>query len=99
MVSHIPPKARLTTHVVSKECLASIGEAAEKTSTSEHSTFRQILSTKTVHLLAFFVLVYVGVEVTIGGWIVTYITDVRGGGPSTSGYVSAGFFGGKKSVL
>jgi hypothetical protein len=27
------------------------------------------------------------------GWIVTYIIDVRGGGPS-SGYVSAGFFGG-----
>ncbi|KAJ7832081.1 major facilitator superfamily domain-containing protein [Mycena olivaceomarginata] len=75
------------------ECLASVGEAAGETSTSEHSTFRQILTTKTVHLLAFFILVYVGVEVTIGGWIVTYIIDVRGGGPS-SGYVSAGFFGG-----
>ncbi|KAJ7185624.1 major facilitator superfamily domain-containing protein [Mycena filopes] len=77
------------------ELLISVGEAAGETSTSEHSTFRQILSTKTVHLLAFFILVYVGVEVTIGGpqWIVTYIIDVRGGGPS-SGYVSAGFFGG-----
>ncbi|KAF8187039.1 major facilitator superfamily domain-containing protein [Mycena galopus ATCC 62051] len=75
------------------ECLASVGEAAGETSTSEHSTFRQILTTKTVHLLAFFILVYVGVEVTIGGWIVTYIIDVRHGGPS-SGYVSAGFFGG-----
>lgn len=32
-------------------------------------------------------------KVTIGGWIVTYIINVRGGGPS-SGYVSAGFFGG-----
>ncbi|KAJ6595845.1 major facilitator superfamily domain-containing protein [Mycena vulgaris] len=75
------------------ECLASVGEAAGETGTSEHSTFRQILSLKTVHLLAFFILVYVGVEVTIGGWIVTYIINVRGGGPS-SGYVSAGFFGG-----
>ena len=27
------------------------------------------------------------------GWIVTYIIDVRGGGPS-SGYISSGFFGG-----
>lgn len=27
------------------------------------------------------------------GWIVTYIIDVRGGGP-TSGYISTGFFGG-----
>ncbi|KAJ7634865.1 MFS general substrate transporter [Roridomyces roridus] len=75
------------------ECLAQVGEAAGETGTSEHSTFRQILTTKTVHLLAFFILVYVGVEVTIGGWIVTYIIDVRGGGPS-AGYVSAGFFGG-----
>lgn len=33
------------------------------------------------------------VEVTLGGWIVTYIIEVRGGGPS-SGYVSSGFFGG-----
>ncbi|KAJ7772039.1 MFS general substrate transporter, partial [Mycena maculata] len=48
---------------------------------------------KTVHLLAFFALVYVGVEVTIGGWIVTFIIDVKGGGPS-SGYISSGFFGG-----
>jgi fucose permease len=50
-----------------------------------------------VHLLAFFILVYVGVEVTIGGWIVTYIIDVRGGDAS-SGYISAGFFGGKELV-
>jgi fucose permease len=43
--------------------------------------------------MAFFILVYVGVEVTIGGWIVTFMLDVRGGG-SSSGYVSSGFFGG-----
>ena len=29
----------------------------------------------------------------MGGWIVTYIINVRGGGPS-SGYISSGFFGG-----
>jgi len=33
------------------------------------------------------------VEVTLGGWIVTYVIEVRGGGPS-SGYISSGFFGG-----
>ena len=32
-------------------------------------------------------------EVTLGGWIVTYVIEVRGGGPS-SGYISSGFFGG-----
>jgi len=62
-------------------------------STSDHSNFRQILSLRTVHLLSIFALLYVGVEVTIGGWITTYIIDVRGGGPS-AGYISSGFFGG-----
>lgn len=55
------------------------------------------MKTRVVHLLAFFILIYVGVEVTIGGWIVTYIIEVRGGGPS-AGYISSGFFGGQ-SIL
>ena len=50
-----------------------------------------------VHLLALFILVYVGTEVTLGGWIVTYVIDLRGGGPS-SGYISSGFFGGECDV-
>ncbi|KAJ6470121.1 MFS general substrate transporter [Mycena vitilis] len=75
------------------ECLALIGEAAGEKNTSERSHFRQILSLKSVHILAFFAMMYVGVEVTIGGWITTYIVDVRGGGPS-AGYISSGFFGG-----
>ncbi|KAJ7108526.1 major facilitator superfamily domain-containing protein [Mycena epipterygia] len=75
------------------ECLGLVGEAPGETGTSEHSNFRQILSLKSVHLLAFFTLVYVGVEVTIGGWITTYIIQIRGGGPS-AGYISSGFFGG-----
>ncbi|ETW78487.1 hypothetical protein HETIRDRAFT_460335 [Heterobasidion irregulare TC 32-1] len=75
------------------ECLAQIGQAAGETGASEDSKYRQIFGLKAVHLLAFFILVYVGVEVTIGGWIVTFIMQVRQGGAS-SGYISAGFFGG-----
>ncbi|KAF8870181.1 major facilitator superfamily domain-containing protein [Infundibulicybe gibba] len=75
------------------ECLDKIGQSAGEKGASEDTKFRQILSIKSVHLLAFFILVYVGVEVTIGGWIVTFLIDVRGGGPS-AGYVSSGFFGG-----
>lgn len=53
----------------SVECLAQIGQApGEKgPGNSEHGTMRQILGTRAVHLLAFFILVYVGVEVTMGG--------------------------------
>ncbi|KAF9242916.1 MFS general substrate transporter [Melanogaster broomeanus] len=75
------------------ECLAEIGISAESKDASKHSHLRQIFALKDVHLLATFILVYVGAEVTIGGWMVTYIIDVRGGGPS-SGYISTGFFGG-----
>ncbi|KAF9023671.1 MFS general substrate transporter [Hymenopellis radicata] len=46
-----------------------------------------------VHLLTAFVLVYIGVEVTIGGWIVSFALQERDGGPN-SGYISSGFFGG-----
>ncbi|KAG8809398.1 hypothetical protein FRC17_003459 [Serendipita sp. 399] len=66
------------------------GAAASGT---QKSSMSQILGNMTVQLMAIFILVYVGVEVTIGGWIVTFIIEVRGGGPS-SGYVSSGFFGG-----
>ncbi|KAG1716833.1 hypothetical protein ID866_355 [Astraeus odoratus] len=75
-----------------EECLSKIGLPPGETNTSEGNKFRQVLSLKTVHLLAFFILAYVGVEGTVGGWIVTYIIKVRGGGPS-SGYISSGFFG------
>ena len=52
---------------VPAECLAEIGQASTPKSTSEDSIFTQILHSKAVHFLAFFLLVYVGIEVTIGG--------------------------------
>ncbi|KZT51826.1 MFS general substrate transporter [Calocera cornea HHB12733] len=55
--------------------------------------YRQILRLRAVHLLSFFILFYVGLEVSIGGWIVSYLVQVRGAGPS-AGYVSSGFWGG-----
>ncbi|EJU06128.1 MFS general substrate transporter [Dacryopinax primogenitus] len=55
--------------------------------------FQQLLTFKAVHLLAFFLLFYEGLEATIGGWIVTYLTQVRGAGPS-AGYISSGFWRG-----
>jgi fucose permease len=55
--------------------------------------YRAIMGIRAVHFLTAFVTIYVGVEVTLGGWIVTYIIRERQGGPS-SGYISSGFFGG-----
>ncbi|EPQ52157.1 MFS general substrate transporter [Gloeophyllum trabeum ATCC 11539] len=75
------------------ECYAEIGQAANESGESAESDYKQIFTLKAVHLLAIFSLIYVGVEVTIGGWTVTYVIDTRHGG-SSSGYISSGFFGG-----
>jgi len=75
-------------------CRAELGlEPAEERDASNHSPFRQILSLKSVHILAAFIFLYVGTEVTIGGWTVTYIIQERDTG-ANSGYVASGFWGG-----
>ncbi|KAF8805063.1 hypothetical protein BYT27DRAFT_7193599 [Phlegmacium glaucopus] len=77
------------------ECLKQAGETVpNKTEEIQHDNkFGQLMKYKSVHFLALFLVVYIGVEVMIGGWIVTFPMIVRGGGPS-SGYVSTSFFGG-----
>jgi fucose permease len=75
------------------ECLAQIGQTPEEKESAGGSKYKAMFKLKALHTLALFTLVYVGVEVTIGGWIVTYMIRVRHGGPS-SGYISTGFFGG-----
>lgn len=45
-------------------------------------------------LLSLFVLFYQGAEVSLGGWIVTFLLDYRHGNPRTVGYVASGFWGG-----
>jgi len=64
------------------------------TTTSQgDSGFGEVMRHKLLHIMVAFVFVYVGTEVTVGGWIVTFIIDERGGG-AEAGYVSSGFFGG-----
>ncbi|KAI0767106.1 MFS general substrate transporter [Fomes fomentarius] len=77
-------------------CLTEIGlPPSPRESDNEKSStkYKQIMRMREVHLMALFILLYVGTEVTLGEWIVTYVMDLRGGGPS-SGYISSGFFGG-----
>jgi fucose permease len=49
------------------ECFAQIGQAVEEKETVGGSKYKQMFNLKALHLLAFFILVYVGVEVTISG--------------------------------
>ncbi|EIW55070.1 MFS general substrate transporter [Trametes versicolor FP-101664 SS1] len=79
-----------------EDCLQETGQAPpEKTKASDGGVnkYTQIFRLRAVHLMAFFIFTYVGVEVTIGGWIVTYVINERHGG-ANSGYISSGFFGG-----
>ncbi|EJF59568.1 MFS general substrate transporter [Dichomitus squalens] len=77
--------------------LAEIGQTVthqqDAAQENDGDKYRQMFRLKSLHLMAIFILIYVGVEVTLGGWIVTYVKDLRGGGPS-AGYISSGFFGG-----
>jgi fucose permease len=54
------------------ECRTDIGLPPIEKGTSSQSDFRQIFSLKANHILAFFVFLYVGLEVTIGGNTVYY---------------------------
>jgi fucose permease len=71
-----------------------IPQLKSNSSSSESSAkLRRILNTPFVHVVALFTWIYVGIEVTIGGWAVTYLVQVRGAGEN-AGYASSGFFGG-----
>src|SRR4029077_15075396 len=43
---------------------------------------------------AIFIFAYQGAEVSISGWIVSFMIAYRGGSPAHVGYVSAGFWAG-----
>ncbi|KAI0760128.1 MFS general substrate transporter [Fomes fomentarius] len=75
------------------EIMQEEGESLDAENDTGSSKFSQMMRLKEVHFLSFFALIYVGIEVTLGGWIVTFILEKRGGS-ANSGYISSGFFGG-----
>jgi hypothetical protein len=59
-------------YIYKTACLRRAGEALPDKIPSEENQedkFTQLMKNKTVHLLAIFLMVYIGVEVTIGGMI------------------------------
>ncbi|RPB19566.1 MFS general substrate transporter [Terfezia boudieri ATCC MYA-4762] len=53
---------------------------------------RESMKNKVTRLIAVFLWLYIGTEVSLGGWIVTFMIRVRNGSPFGSGMVSAGFW-------
>jgi len=62
------------------------------TATRSKSRTLEALGNKITWLCSLFLLVYVGVEVSIGGWVVSYMLRVRHGSPFASGLTSTGFW-------
>lgn len=65
------------------------------------STFRskiagitKAFSSRVVVLGALFIFAYQGAEVSISGWVISFLIAVRKGDPSSVGYVTSGFWGG-----
>lgn len=52
------------------------------------------LQMRVVLLGAVFIFAYQGAEVSISGWIISFLITARGGDPSSVGYVTAGFWAG-----
>lgn len=50
--------------------------------------------TKTVILGALFIFAYQGAEVSISGWVISFLISTRNGDPSAVGYVTSGFWAG-----
>lgn len=52
------------------------------------------LKLRVVQLGALFIFAYQGAEVSISGWVISFLINVRDGDPSSVGYVTAGFWAG-----
>lgn len=69
------------------------GESLAATSFSTSNTW-YCLRNKVVLVCSAFLLAYVGSEVALGGWLVTFMIDVRGGSAFASGLAASGFWAG-----
>jgi hypothetical protein len=52
------------------------------------------LKSKTLILGALFIFAYQGAEVSISGWVISFLIATRHGSPPAVGYVTSGFWGG-----
>ena len=62
--------------------------------TSRSTLLKQTLKNKTTILGSLFIFAYQGAEVSISGWVISFLISYRNGDPSRVGYVTAGFWAG-----
>ena len=67
------------------------------TSSENRSAVHKMISTlrmRIVILGSIFIFSYQGAEISISGWVISFLINARGGDPSSVGYVTAGFWAG-----
>lgn len=69
-------------------------ESAPVASASQSTAMLSVLKLRVVLLGAIFIFCYQGAEVSISGWVTSYLIHTRDGDPSRVGYVSSGFWAG-----
>jgi fucose permease len=62
--------------------------------TDQFSNMVKSFRSKIVLLGALFIFAYQGAEVSISGWVISFLLATRHGNPSSIGYVTSGFWGG-----
>ncbi|KAL8812259.1 MAG: hypothetical protein Q9200_001157 [Gallowayella weberi] len=62
--------------------------------TSKSALLKQALKNKTTILGSLFIFAYQGAEVSISGWVISFLISYRHGDPLRVGYVTAGFWAG-----
>ena len=67
-------------------------DANPRTSGKKGGRTLEALSNKVVWVCAWFLLVYVGIEVALGGWVVVYMRIVRHAAPLPAGSSATGFW-------
>lgn len=76
---------------------ASRTQNSRTSATKKPSQLKQMLSTlkmRVVVLGALFIFAYQGAEVSISGWVISFLISSRDGNPSKVGFVTSGFWGG-----
>ncbi|KAF4985730.1 hypothetical protein FDECE_16370 [Fusarium decemcellulare] len=71
-----------------------ISRQTKDASTQANRQLKQALSKKAVWILCLFFFLYVGAEVTSGGWVVEFLISVRHGSSEKVGYVATGYWAG-----
>ncbi|RYP52860.1 hypothetical protein DL768_002109 [Monosporascus sp. mg162] len=85
--------------VAFKDSLRSKPRVGENSRTQKRNraAFREtagVLQPKTLWTISMFYFFYLGAVMTAGGWVVEFLTTVRGGNLANMGYVPTGYYGG-----